>query len=241
MLLDRPSVHAQDFGAMAGASVFTCRDSVQSMPFRVTRESGDSLFVLSWEHPRWTESELFVDILEPDGAERLRLVGYYHGLSSPMWHAGFVSRSTRLNVHPRRFSLSGSRCRYLPFSISTKTDANNVWDTVVRLIPDPRQLYLRYDSPSDLAIQMADPMPGGYPSTPLHLDHWYLNRLDGRIRKGAWWVQNRSVRWIVDRSVLVELDPSLWYEADGQKRQGWAWIEEKRLSRKTAKSLGFKR
>lgn len=221
-------------GALAGESVQTCRDAPIQIPFRVIREGGDSLYVLAWTLPPGFPGELTVDVLEAGSEGPSARVGQYRGLSTPMQHAGFLSRAQRLEVQAGRFDLRGNGCRYLPFSISTATNADNVWDTLVQLVPDPRQLYLRYDTPADLKIQMADPMPGGYRSTPLHMDAWYLSRKNGRIRSGAWWLQNRTVQWLVERGQLIEIDPFQHYLSNGQSMLGKHWISKGRISKSAA-------
>ncbi len=228
------------WSGMAGSSVRQCREAPFDLAFRVIRDGGDSLFYLSWELPPDFQGELTADVVVPSQDEdplNARRIAFYQGLSTPMRHVGFISREKRLRVETARFSMGHGYCTYLPFSISTATNANNNWDTVVRMTPDPRQLYLDYTTPADIDIQMADPMPGGYPPTFLHLDRWYLSRKDGRIRQGGWWFKQRTVRWLVDEAQLMEIEPDRYYAAEGEEQPGRAWIRQRRLSKSAAMDL----
>jgi hypothetical protein len=218
--------------ALAGSSVATCRDRPVEVAFRLVREAGDSLYALSWPRDAVRDGELTVTV-----ADRRGTIGWYRGLSTPMAHVGIASRDTAVTLRIGRFSMRGAACTYLPHVLPLDRTVQNVFDTVLTLLPDPRQLYLRHDTPADLYIQSVDAMPGGYAPTPLHLDAWYLSRRDGRIRKGAWWMRNRSVRWIVDEGHLEELEPNRHYVANGDVRRGREWIAEGRLPRATARAL----
>lgn len=218
--------------AHAGSSVTTCRDRPFDVAFRLVREAGDALFALSWAPDAVQDGELTVTV-----ADRRGTIGWYRGLSTAMHHVGIASRDTAITLRPGRFSMRGSACTYLPHVLPVDRTVQNVFDTVLTLLPDPRQLYLRHDTPADLHIQTMDAMPGGYPPKPLHLDAWYLSHRDGRIRTGAWWMRNRSVRWIVDEGVLEELEPNRHYAAGTDVRRGGDWIAEGRLPRATARVL----
>jgi hypothetical protein len=221
---------------LAGGTMRTCTELSPPIHFQSIREGGDTLFVLAWDEPAgWTEA-LHVRVSDNRG-----MIAWYRGLSTPMTHVGFVTQQDTVEVAVSRADWSGGTgCQYLPFSVPLVIGPSNVRDTTLTLFPDPDQYYLRYRDAQDLLINVQDPMSAEYPWTPIHQDTWYLNRLDGRIRSGAWWLENRSVRYLADVAEWMILEPNWHYNLPEQTPQrGHWWLQQKRLSRADAATLEF--
>ena len=218
----------------AGGQTRQCTEPSPPIHFQTIREAGDSLFVLAWDEPlRWSQA-LYVDIYDERG-----LINWYHGLSTPMTHVGFLTQQDTVQIVVSHVDWEGGTgCRFLPMSVPLDIGPDNVRDTVLSLFLDARQLYLRYDDPQDVFIGLDDPMPGRYSWTALHLDGWYLNRLDGRIRSGAWWIQNRTVRYLANVAEWMIIEPNWhYYLPDAAPQTGQWWLQQKRLSKTDARAF----
>jgi len=100
-------------------------------------------------------------------------------------------------------NMDGScECYFLPMKIPIKSN----FDTTVTLYPDTNMKYVQYTDEAKARIMQADPMPGGYQPTRIHLNAHYMDYEKGKIYSGATIMRKFSAEKIT-RSNFLYIEP----------------------------------